>query len=352
MNYLDLNDIDTIQLDHTSRCNLMCPQCARVHDGNGLNPNMNIADLTLEDYEILLSPFKADTVKLFHCGNFGDVIASPTFMETFEYSMAKKVKRVKIETNGSMRTPEWWTELAKMGKDRVVVNFAIDGLKDTNHLYRVGSIYDKVIENAKAFISAGGYASWSFIEFKHNYHQIDEARDIAKNLGFFDFSVKYTSRFADVEVNSVTNRKKEIVEEKKNHNTTHKERIIEKYDSFEKYVNETSITCKYKNMNWIFVDMNMNMWPCCWMGAPKYLSSHTEQRKSFGPFFDKFGTEFNNMRKHGWNVLNHDFYQTYLYDSWVTPNNETPRIYTCGRTCGEKFEFSSGYGKNINREKL
>ena len=46
------NNIRNLQLDHTSRCNLMCPQCARVWDnGKSLNPSMPISDLNLNDYK-------------------------------------------------------------------------------------------------------------------------------------------------------------------------------------------------------------------------------------------------------------------------------------------------------------
>ena len=47
-----------------------------------------------------------------------------------------------------------------------------------------------------------------------------------------------------------------------------------------------------------------------------------------------------------------EFFQTYLERSWNNPNDKYKRIYTCGRTCGQKFEFSSGYGKNWNTKEL
>src|SRR6056300_74404 len=105
--YLDINDIKKIQIDHTSRCNCMCPQCARVVDGKTVNPSMPIADLTLDDYKILLEPFEDNKITLFHCGNYGDALVSPTWDETYDYSLTR-AKKVRIATNGSMRTPEWW----------------------------------------------------------------------------------------------------------------------------------------------------------------------------------------------------------------------------------------------------
>ena len=50
--YLDINDIGAVQIDHTSKCNLLCPQCARVDKGVGKSI-MPIDELTVSDYEVI-----------------------------------------------------------------------------------------------------------------------------------------------------------------------------------------------------------------------------------------------------------------------------------------------------------
>jgi sulfatase maturation enzyme AslB (radical SAM superfamily) len=72
---------------------------------------------------------------------------------------------------------------------RYHVRFALDGLKDTHSLYRMGSDYDTVVKNMKTFIDAGGRATWKFIVFKHNEHQVDEASKLARELGCVTFTV-------------------------------------------------------------------------------------------------------------------------------------------------------------------
>ena len=46
--------------------------------------------------------------------------------------------------------------------------FAIDGLEDTNHIYRRNTDWVKIVQNATAYIAAGGRAEWDFIVFAHN----------------------------------------------------------------------------------------------------------------------------------------------------------------------------------------
>ena len=59
-------------------------------------------------------------------------------------------------------------------------------------VYRVNASYDKIIENARAFIDVGGRAEWRMIVFKHNQHQIEEAEELARKYGFKHFSLQYS----------------------------------------------------------------------------------------------------------------------------------------------------------------
>lgn len=352
--FLSLRDVKTIQLDHTSRCNLSCPQCARFHGSQTtLNPYLNITDLTVDDYEIILDGIETKNVGLFHCGNFGDSMVSPTFESTLEYSMSRGIQYVKVATNGSMRSPSWWANLAKEYGDRIRIIFSIDGLEDTNHIYRVDSVWQKIMDNASAFIGAGGHASWYFIEFQHNYHQIDQARELASKMGFKKFNIKYTSRFAEQNQTAIITKRGAVVKDmESNSNQKDMQYIKMNFHSFEDYVNRTPITCKYQKEQSVFIDLNMKLWPCTWLGAPPYFGPNNNQRKSFQPIYDKYGESFNDMRIHGWQALEHEFFTNYLDRSWNSPDTEYQRIFTCGRTCGDKFEFSSGYGKNIVRSEL
>ena len=96
-----------------------------------------------------------------------------------------------INTNGSLRSKDYWQRLGKLGVD---IGFAIDGLADTHHLYRQDTDWHKIIENAGYFIEAGGRATWRFIPFDHNRHQEDACRKLAESMGFVAFENIYDGR--------------------------------------------------------------------------------------------------------------------------------------------------------------
>ena len=60
-------------------------------------------------------------------------------------------------------------------------------------MYRVNSNFKTIMKNAKAFINAGGNARWDYLIFDHNEHQIDEAKVLAKKLGFSEIIFKKTA---------------------------------------------------------------------------------------------------------------------------------------------------------------
>jgi MoaA/NifB/PqqE/SkfB family radical SAM enzyme len=81
-----------------------------------------------------------------------------------------------------MRNKQFWLDLAKVSRQfpNSKVDFAVDGLEDTHKLYRRKTIFSKLIENIKHFTSAQGNACMMMTVFKHNQHQIDDVKELAK----------------------------------------------------------------------------------------------------------------------------------------------------------------------------
>jgi pyruvate-formate lyase-activating enzyme len=239
------NNVKIVHLEPTTNCNAACPQCLRTR--TEFEPN----ELSLEDVRKLFTPdVLMQLEKIYMCGNYGDPASARQTLEMYEYFISVNPNlTIGMNTNGGIRYPDWWTRLAKvMNKPNDYVVFSIDGLEDTNHLYRRNVRWSKVIENAKAFIDAGGSAHWDMLVFEHNKHQVDEAHKLAKDMGFNWFRAKVSRRFNRFPVDGIS-------------------QPIEFNDT---KVLEGHIECSAMKENSIFVDASGKVFPCCWQVEGNY----------------------------------------------------------------------------------
>lgn len=189
------SQIKTLHFEPTSRCNAACPMCARNIDGK--ETIVSLGDLSLKKFQLQVISNIKTLEKILFCGTLGDPCADKNLLEKIEW--VKKLNPeivIGIHTNGSIRNTEWWTNCAKLltGIYDYVV-FSIDGLEDTNHLYRWNVQWKKIMQNTKAYIEAGGSAHWDMLVFDYNNHQVEECKQLAKAMGFTWFRHKETNRW-------------------------------------------------------------------------------------------------------------------------------------------------------------
>ena len=251
MNF-DILKVKTLHLEPTSRCNAACPQCARYQDdGITLNPNIEIRDLTLAKLtEKLNDNFIAQLDKLFMCGIYGDPAASNQSLAIYDWFRHINPNiTLGMNTNGSLRNPHWWSLLGqRLNKLEDYCVFSIDGLENTNHIYRRNTIWSKIMKNAQSFIDSGGRAHWDMLVFKHNEHQVDECKQLAKDMGFVAFRAKVSKRFiskpiAGLEPPEIYNPQLRI---------------------------GGNISCHAMNEKSIYMNYRGELLPCCWLAAEKY----------------------------------------------------------------------------------
>jgi sulfatase maturation enzyme AslB (radical SAM superfamily) len=181
---MHIDNVQHLHIELTTKCNARCPMCIRNVGGYPYNSGYPLSELSLSDFKTILPESflnQIDTV-LFN-GNVGDFAVANDASEILEY-VSKNTNSITIHTNASVRNTSWWGGLAH---DNVNIHFALDGLKDTHAIHRIGTNFDKVLNNAKAFIDNGGIATWKMIEFSHNKHQVDECKEQSKIHNFKNF---------------------------------------------------------------------------------------------------------------------------------------------------------------------
>jgi hypothetical protein len=265
------NDIKVLHLETTTTCNAACPQCARENPSR-YNHAVNQADLSVTDIQKLFNvDFVKKLDKVFACGNFGDPAAGKNTIEIFRYFRSVNPNiTLGMNTNGSVQNVAWWSELGSLlSKQYDYCVFSIDGLEDTNHIYRVNTRFDKIIENAQAFIAAGGLAHWDMLVFEHNQDQVNNACKLAKKIGFTHFRSKVSKRFVNVPVVGIN---------------------PPKGFKLPNVQNSTRIDCHALKEKSLYVAATGEIFPCCWIGS-KLFKREPEVDKRLKDFDTLFKPE-------------------------------------------------------------
>ena len=191
------NDIVGLHLEPTSKCNAKCPQCPRnVFGSSHLLDNLQEEDFPIELLDQIDIPVLNDVLIN---GNYGDIVMHSKPKEFIEalvnkWGARREQPTLRIHTNGSALKKDFWEYLGSL---KIHIEFGIDGVTNEQHiLYRQNTRLDKVLENAKSFINAGGEASWAMTLFKHNQSSVGIAKQMAKDLGFMTFKSRPSTRFS------------------------------------------------------------------------------------------------------------------------------------------------------------
>jgi MoaA/NifB/PqqE/SkfB family radical SAM enzyme len=267
---ISFNEIKHVHLEVSSLCNASCPWCPRTFWGYPYNGGYPEVNLTLTQIRhIFTSNFLQQLNEIYINGNFGDIVMNPEGAEIVEYFRSTNTNlKIIISTNGSARNKEFWSRLALAGAE---VSFCIDGLEDTHHLYRQNTLWSTVIKNAKSFIAAGGQSTWKLIKFKHNLHQIEQCRNMSRDLGFVNFqSIDEGRNTAPVfdakgqlthvlgDYQGDTDFKKMIFKKKND--------LILLEDITPGRTPKTQINCQTKIKKSIYIAANGDVSPCCFTG--------------------------------------------------------------------------------------
>jgi MoaA/NifB/PqqE/SkfB family radical SAM enzyme len=340
-----LNDVRQIHLEVTTQCNAACPMCARNVYGGSVNPYLPLTELTAADVRAILpESIIKDISHIFLCGNYGEPSVASEVADILEYFRdANATVKLGMHTNGSTRTPAWWREMATVVS---YVKFGIDGLADTNHIYRRNTSWTKIMNNTAAFIDAGGVAEWEYIVFEHNEHQVDAARKLSEKLGFKTFCTRLTSRFlfqgqyrndfpvldrsGKVEFTLRPPRRPEFL----NPAVVGISDLLRRGVSHKEYLSKTKINCLALADRKIFVSAEGLVFPCCYTGHIYPWHGHPNN-PTYTLLMKHGGKDAIDGRRHPLEaIVQGEFFQA-VCRSWDFPSVDAGKLAVCAQICGE-----------------
>ena len=257
-----------LEIEPTSKCTLECPLCDRTWFYEKFKKR-NLHEINVNNIVNFVGV--NSTVNM--CGNNGDPIYHSRFLE-----LCKKFKDnnciLEIHTNGSAKTKQWWEKLKNILTKDDCITFAIDGLEDTNHLYRKNAKWDSIMTAVETLKDGDFKMVWQFIPFKHNQHQIYDASNLSKGLGFDEFKLLRSDRWLG---------QKDLMPDREYVDNYHEHQQAVLIDA--EYKSDMAPACIKNKLpsDSLYVDAEGDFYPCCWMGTYryKYKSVFSPKQKQF-----------------------------------------------------------------------
>jgi len=348
-------DIKILQLEISNYCNASCPQCPRNYFGGKTLPTLPLSKWTLTEFKKMISVDLLSQLKqVYFCGTYGDPMTNKDIIEMCKFLKDSNSEiQIGIHTNGGVGSTYHYQELAKYTD---FIAFSIDGLENTNHIYRRNVKWKKVIANAESYINSGGRAIWDFIVFKHNEDQVDLAKQISVDMGFKEFNIKKTSRFLDrkheykdhLSVYHQTGYVDYTISLPTNLNYVNKNySIIKLYNNLNNYAQETTISCNACRISEVYIGADGFVFPCGWLHDRLYgpdIESHTDHLKIKQLMVKAGGWQQANIFYTRLKDIVDGSWFNEINDSWTNDN----RLERCGIMCGSSINFIKDQNEDIS----
>lgn len=180
----------TFSVEPTTSCNLGCPECP-----SGLKQfTRPVGEMEEELYRKLVDELANDLLYLYFYFQ-GEPYLHPRFTELVRYAADKRIYTV-TSTNAHFLTERKAEETVRSGLSRILIS--VDGTtQETYSQYRIHGSLDKVLEGTRRLVearkrlrSSTPHIVWQFLVVRHNEHQVQDAKQMAKALGVDDIRFK------------------------------------------------------------------------------------------------------------------------------------------------------------------
>jgi len=227
-----------LSFEPTTSCNLRCPECP-----SGLRSFTRPTGMLPEDLFKRTIDELADTLLYLIFYFQGEPYLHPSFLDLVGYA-AKKGLYTATSTNAHYLTDANARKTVESGLDRLIIS--IDGTtQEVYQQYRVGGKLEKVLEGTRNILkwkkelkSRTPHVIFQFLVVRPNEHQLDEVRQLARELGVDEVAFK-TAQIYDYESGSD---------------------LIPTLDRYARYARQADGTYRIKNA---LVDHCWKMWHSC-----------------------------------------------------------------------------------------
>ena len=315
--------LEILNIELTSKCNLKCQRCARtLHKGT-----YRITDLPLNLIKKRLHPNILRRLKYVDLsGNYGDPIYYKDFFEAIKFFKSQHCK-IYIETNGSGKSKSFWEKTISILDDTDIITFSVDGLKDTNSIYRVNANWESIQQAVKIVSKSRVQAYWKFIVFKHNQNQIKEAKELSEKIGVDRFVLVKSHLFGksfynDEGVDPLMPEKKWV-----------KPYTLKNNWGKEKVIPKIYPKCLIRGMHYISAEGYY--FPCCWIGVQPVVKT----------LFSEDELQALNLHEHSLEEIFQSDVLRKLEDSWK--NIETAPKECINKCTGSSFDKSRSAHQRI-----
>jgi len=180
----------TVSIEPTTSCNLRCPECP-----SGLRSfTRPTGNLSMGTFSKIIDEVHSHTPYLILYFQ-GEPYLNPEFHDMVSYARSKKMY-VATSTNAHYLTPENAKKVVDSKLSRLIIS--LDGTtQETYQKYRIGGDINKVIQGIQNIVQEKQrrkvrypHVILQFIVFKHNEHQIEEIKQLAKTWQVDELQLK------------------------------------------------------------------------------------------------------------------------------------------------------------------
>lgn len=325
-----------IEIECTGLCNAMCPSCSR----HTINPDtlkwysrkkilpQGIIDVEAFEKNFVNGLGDHNIHKINFQGSFSDPLTHPHFIKLLALSVSiPSITEIGVYTNGSLRTPKFFRELAKYlnSEDRKLF-FSVDGLREKNAIYRKGTFWGKILENMKAFTGAGGKAVWKAVFFEQHMPDYREMEKMAMRLGFHGFHVT---------MNRKPLKERQAIFEVSNH--PDEEDPEEDMDKLPDIIGNEKVSCRHLDDQYAFIGNDTSVYACCDLWGD--LTESGPKTRSMAAKETQYGTLTNSLKHFKF----HEIVGNKFYNGFNHSISDKPCA-LCVKNCGDNadsLEFRS-----------